>query len=79
MHWFLILFLEYVNFYTILPGETKQVEAIHHPHGLKVCVVYRVDKTSKLVLYRRWIMKSESVLEILNVNPSGEILISGCK
>lgn len=63
----------------ILPGETTVVEAIPNPIGLKLSVVYHTNAETKQVLYRRWSVKNDAVIEILSISQNGEIQLNGCK
>lgn len=73
-----LLYHTYTNLYILLPGETKVVEAIPHPVGLKLAIIYHTnDEVCQRLLYRRWSVKNDAVVEVSAVDSSGMIDISG--
>ena len=51
----------YENIYEVMPGESKNVETtVANEKGLKVAVVYDVDRAEKELLFQLWKVKNES-------------------
>ena len=62
--------------YVLEPGETKVVEALTNPGGLKVGVVYDAVPDTQVLLYQRWQCKNETQLTITYMN-AGDISTFG--
>lgn len=71
------LIIEYANLYMILPEETKVVEALPNPIGLKIAIVYHCELSTNTVFYRRLSVKNDAILEVLKISENGEITING--
>ena len=69
-----LLYFTYNTMYTIEPGATRLVESQPDATGLKVAVVFDVNKESKEMKYMRFVCKMDSVLNISEIDQqSGEI------
>ena len=54
--------------YVLEPGESKEVEAMSDPIGLKIGIVYDAAPDGQILMYQRWAVKNESVLTITSMN-----------
>ncbi len=62
--------------YIIEPGESKEVQALSDPIGLKVAVVYDAAPDEQMLLYQRWQCKLSSTLTVTYIN-GGDISTFG--
>ena len=66
-----IIYGSFENVYILLPGESKNVETtVANDKGLKVGVVYDVDRAEKEFLFQLWKVKNETVFTITTFNGS---------
>ena len=62
------LYTAYNKMYVLEPGESKQVEALSSPLGLKIGIVYDAAPDGQVLMYQRWAVSNESVLTITSIN-----------
>lgn len=62
------MYLAYHKMYILEPGESKPVEALSDPIGLKIAIVYDAAPDGQVLMYQRWAVKNESVLTITSIN-----------
>jgi len=60
--------IAYHKMYILEPGESKPVEALTDPIGLKIAIVYDAAPDGQVLMYQRWAVKNESVLTITSIN-----------
>ena len=72
-----LIYGSFEKIYTILPGESKNVETtVSNDKGLKIGVVYHTDQEEKEFLFQLWKVKNESTFTITSFNGT-DITISG--
>jgi hypothetical protein len=54
--------------YIIEPGETKEVQGLSDPIGVKVAIVYDAAPDGQMYYYQRWTCKNSSVLTVTHMD-----------
>lgn len=62
-----LLYNGYHSLYILEPAETKEVQALSNPIGLKVAIVYDAIPDGPYLKYQRWTVKNGSSLTITDM------------